>query len=61
MCGYRKKELWRLASGNTYLIEVWFLKHDKYIYLNSNLTLEILVSLCGFKHYTRNREREHLK
>lgn len=41
----------------TYLIEMWFLKHGKYIYLNSNLTFYILVSLCGFKHYTGNRER----
>lgn len=41
----------------TYLIEMWFLKHGKCIYLDSNLTFYILVSLCGFKHCTSNGER----
>lgn len=40
-----------------YLIEMWLLKYDKCIYLNSNLVLCIPVSFCGFKHYTRNRMR----
>lgn len=43
--------------GVAYLIEMWLLKYDKCIYLNSDLTLCILVSFCGFQHYTRNRTR----
>lgn len=66
-------QLWRCAVGQSpedlsqpvgtalvfvaYLTEMWLLKYDKCIYLNSNMTLYIPVSFCGLKHYTRNRTR----
>lgn len=56
-CVHTERKICGFRPVVTYLIEMWLLEHGKCIYLDSNLTFYILVSLCGFKHYTSNGER----
>lgn len=56
-CVHTEGKICGVGPVVTYLIEMWFLKHGKCIYLDSNMTFYILVSLCGFKHCTSNGER----